>query len=135
MPNPTILLVPGSFAGRGLYQPIIDKLRAKGCPALVIDLPSTQKRAGFSPATMQEDAAHIRSVAEALISQGKEVVVVCHSYGGTPTTEALAALGVKRIVYLTAVVPRVGESLRMAYKGLEDAFNSAVVSFVRAVTV
>lgn len=36
--------------------------------------------------------------------------VVCHSYGGTPTTQALAGVPVKRIIYLTAVVPSIGQN-------------------------
>jgi pimeloyl-ACP methyl ester carboxylesterase len=135
MPNPTILLIPGSFVSRNAYQTVVDKLRAQDHPALAIDLLSTQKRAGFQPATLQDDAAHIRSVTEALLAQGKEVVVVCHSYGGTPTTEALADLGVKRIVYLTAVVPRIGQSHRMVYDVPQVMIDNAVVSCIRAPNV
>ena len=59
---------------------------------------------------MQDDAALIKQVAETLITQGKEVVVICHSYGGTPTSQALVGVKVKRIVYLTAIVPKVGQT-------------------------
>ncbi|KAJ4299435.1 hypothetical protein N0V90_004680 [Kalmusia sp. IMI 367209] len=114
MAKPTILLVPGSFAAQGVYNDLVTRIRAKGYPALAIDLHSTQKRIGFDPATMEEDAKQIRAVAETLIGQGKEVVVMCHSYGGTPTTQGLAGVPVKRIVYLTAVAPKVGESHAMA---------------------
>lgn len=78
MTKPSIVLVPGSFAANGVYQDLVDRLRAKGFPTLAIDLLSTQKRLGVEPATMQDDAKRIRDVAEALISQGKEVVVMCH---------------------------------------------------------
>ena len=59
---------------------------------------------------MKDDADVIKRAAETLIAQGKEVVVVCHSYGGTPTTQALVGVDVKRVVYLTAIVPRVGQN-------------------------
>ena len=59
---------------------------------------------------MKDDADVIKRAAEMLIAQGKEVVVVCHSYGGTPTTQALVGVDVKRIVYLTVIVPRVGQN-------------------------
>ncbi|KAF2125813.1 alpha/beta-hydrolase [Dothidotthia symphoricarpi CBS 119687] len=116
-PNPTILLIPGSFAPPTIYHPLITALRTASHPALVLTLPSTQKRHPLPPATMHDDASLIRAVTEALIAQGKQVVVVCHSYGGVPTSEALVGLGVgkeggggvRRIVYFTAVVPRVGE--------------------------
>jgi hypothetical protein len=78
MTKPSIVIVPGSFAVQGCYQDLVDRLRAKGFPALAIDLLSSQKRLGLEPATMQDDAKHIRAVAETLIGQGKEVVVMCH---------------------------------------------------------
>jgi alpha-beta hydrolase superfamily lysophospholipase len=78
MTKPSIVIVPGSFAAQGIYQDLVDRLRAKGFPALAIDLLSSQKRLGLEPATMQDDAKHIRAVAETLIGQGKEVVVLCH---------------------------------------------------------
>ena len=76
---------------------------------------------------MQEDASQIRAVTEALINQGKEVVVVCHSYGGTPTTEALEGVAVKRLIYLTAVVPRIGESQLKAMNTSGGLINNAPV--------
>ncbi|KAF2439575.1 alpha/beta-hydrolase [Karstenula rhodostoma CBS 690.94] len=110
MTKPSIVIVPGSFTAQGIYQDVVDRLRAKGFPALAIDLLSSQKRLGLEPATMQDDAKHVRAVAETLIAQGKEVVVLCHSYGGVPTTQGLAGVPVKRIIYLTAVAPKVGET-------------------------
>lgn len=85
---------------------------------------------------MQDDATHIRAVAETLIAQGKEAVFVCHSYGGMPTSEGLVGLGkqegkqggVKRIVYLTAVVPRVGQNQVKTMDIPVGLVESAVVS-------
>jgi pimeloyl-ACP methyl ester carboxylesterase len=64
---------------------------------------------------MMEDADVVRRAAQTLLSLGREVIVVPHSYGGTPTTQGLANLvvdgrTVKRIVYMTAVVPKIGQS-------------------------
>lgn len=126
MAKPSIVIVPGSFATPGLYQDCVLALRAKGFPALEVFLPTTQKRVGLEPATMQEDAAKIKSVAEALIAQGKEVVVVCHSYGGCPTTEGLVGVPVKRIIYLTSIAPKVGESLATAMP-IQAMLDTAVV--------
>ncbi|KAF4548581.1 Hypothetical protein D9617_27g045490 [Elsinoe fawcettii] len=110
MTKPFILVVPGSFSPASAYDALISLLRTSGYSALALQLPSTCKRYPKEPATMAEDAAQIRTVVETLVAQGREVVVVCHSYGGTPTTEALAGVkGVRRVVYMTAVVPRVGE--------------------------
>jgi pimeloyl-ACP methyl ester carboxylesterase len=59
---------------------------------------------------MYDDARAIRETVE---SVGGPVVVVAHSYGGAPTTQALVGLEsvVKRIVYLNAFMPDVGESV------------------------
>lgn len=138
MAKPTILLVPGSFSSRGMYKNTVDKLRSQGYPALAIDLPSAQKRYPLEPATLQDDAGHIRAVTDALIAEGNELVVVCHSYGGTPTSEGLAGLGkhegklggVKRIIYLTAVIPRVGEDYMKALDIATAMPEGAMVSTV-----
>ena len=116
--KPTIVIVPGSFTAYGAYDSFIALLRAQGFTALAIKLPSTQKRHPLPPATLQEDAAHARGVVERLITEreGTEVVVMAHSYGGSVATEAFAGLGVKRMVFLSAVVPRVGETLLTAMK-------------------
>jgi pimeloyl-ACP methyl ester carboxylesterase len=119
-PTPTILLVPGSFAPPTIYAATLAHLRARGFPAVALRLPSTVKRMPLAPATMLDDADVIRRAAEALLAQGREVVVVCHSYGGTPTSQALVGLGVRRIVYLSAIVPRVGESQVRAFSGEEE---------------
>jgi pimeloyl-ACP methyl ester carboxylesterase len=108
--KPTILFVPGSFAPPTIYKVTIEHLRNAGFPAVALQLPTTVKRMPLPPASMSDDADMIRRAAETVIGQGKEVVVVCHSYGGTPTTQALAGLKIKRLVYLSAIVPKMGQS-------------------------
>ncbi|KAH7399607.1 Alpha/beta hydrolase fold-1 [Pyrenochaeta sp. MPI-SDFR-AT-0127] len=126
MANPTILIVPGSFSSPGAYDGVVALLRKQGFPAFAVQLPSTQKRMPLEPATMQDDASVIRRAAEALIGLGREVVVLCHSYGGTPTTEGLAGLAVKRIIYLSAIVPKVGQT-HIAAMELPEGFLPEVV--------
>lgn len=64
-----------------------------------------------------------------LIDAGKEVAVVMHSYGGVVGTEALHGLGqennkasgkaggVKRMIYMTAFIPQLGQSLAGIFGG------------------
>jgi alpha-beta hydrolase superfamily lysophospholipase len=111
MSKPTILIVPGSFAPPTIYEELVRLLKGKGYPALAVQLPSTMKRMPIAPATMLEDADVIRRTAEALINLGREVVVVAHSYGGVPVTQGLVGVPVKKIVYLTAIVPKMGKWL------------------------
>lgn len=83
----------------------------------------------LEPANMSDDASVIKRVVETLLSQGKQVVVICHSYGGTPTSQALVGLGVKRLVYLSAIVPKLGQSNVMAMGGEDGVLPmEAVVS-------
>ncbi|OAL56112.1 alpha/beta-hydrolase [Pyrenochaeta sp. DS3sAY3a] len=109
-PNPTILIIPGSFAPPSIYDPLVALFKERGFPAVALALPSTQKRMPLPPATLADDVGVVRGVAEVLLGLGREVVALCHSYGGTPTTEALAGLPIKRIIYLSAVAPKIGET-------------------------
>lgn len=71
---------------------------------------------------MADDAAFIAKDTEKLADQGKDIILIPHSYGGTPTTESTKGLGkaereahgkkggVIRIAYITALVPAVGQS-------------------------
>jgi hypothetical protein len=80
---------------------------------------------------MSDDASLIRRTAEMLLSQGKEVVVLAHSYGGTPTTQALVGLKVRRIVYLSAIVPAAGETNIVAMTGEEGGLPLGLEDVVR----
>lgn len=87
---------------------------------------------------------HVRGVVEHLIAEGggTDVVVLAHSYGGTVATEALEGLGikegkggVKRLVFLSAVAPRVGENQVSAMKLEEGFLPEATVSRVSFLVV
>lgn len=77
MSKPTILIVPGSFAPPVIYKDIVENLRKAGFPAVALRTPSTLKRMPLPPATMSDDANTIKGAVEAVIAQGKEVVVSC----------------------------------------------------------
>lgn len=138
--KPTLLIIPGSFTKYGAYDSFLALLRARSFTALAVALPSTQKRYPLPPATLQDDAAHVRGVVERLVAEGEgtEVVVVAHSYGGTVAAEALEGLGVregakggvKRVVYLTAVVPRVGETQVQAMRMEGGGLPAETVSLI-----
>ncbi|KIX04502.1 uncharacterized protein Z518_05372 [Rhinocladiella mackenziei CBS 650.93] len=134
--KPSIVVVPGSFSPASFYIPIVNKLRENGYEAMVENLPSASRSPPEAPATMEEDAAFFHDVFEKLADQGKDVVVVTHSYGGVPGTEATRGLakaeraeagkpgGISRLVYLTSVVPPPGNSL-------QDLMGDLVPSFIQ----
>jgi pimeloyl-ACP methyl ester carboxylesterase len=71
---------------------------------------------------LADDADFFHDKIEDLVSAGKDVVVVAHSYGGMVATDAAQGLstaaradqglagGVSRIVYLASIVAEVGET-------------------------
>lgn len=69
---------------------------------------------------MYEDAAVIAEEAGALADQGRDVIIISHSYGGVPATESVRGLskkarraegkqgGVVRLAYMASLVPALG---------------------------
>jgi hypothetical protein len=117
---------PGSFALPIFYQETTDIIKSKGYDLEAIHKPSVgpsagQKRPEGLP-TMYDDAAHIASVASKYIDQGKDVVLIAHSYGGAPTTQSTKGLtkperekegktgGIRRVGYMTCIVPALGQN-------------------------
>ncbi|KAF2662670.1 alpha/beta-hydrolase [Lophiostoma macrostomum CBS 122681] len=119
MSKPTILFVTGSFASPNFYDNIVKLVTDKGYEIQVVQLRTVNKKPGALP-TMYDDASYIAALATELADQGKDVVLMSHSYGGTPATQAMEGLsksarakegkkgGVVRLAYMTAVVPAEG---------------------------
>ncbi len=121
--KPTIVIVPGSFSPAYFYDAVVDKLREGGFETIVGNLPSASRSPPEPAATMADDAAFFHDIVEKVADQGKDVVLVTHSYGGVVGTEASKDLskserkeagkegGLVRLVYLTSVVPTPENSL------------------------
>ncbi|KAK5065026.1 hypothetical protein LTR84_000861 [Exophiala bonariae] len=137
-----IVLVPGSFAPADLYTDFVEVIAKAGLETVVVDTPSVGRREGKGPATMTDDANEISRVVSPLIDQGKEVVLVAHSYGGIPTTQSLERLspkargaqgksgGVLKVIYLTAVVLQVGMSNFELFGGTMPDFVSVADDYM-----
>lgn len=137
--NPTILFVHGAWHNPQHYRPIMEELETDGYPCVCPHLPSDD--AEPPEVLMYEDAAVIKAAAQDLICEGREVVVVGHSYGGVVTTEAIApefgrehrssqglSGGVKRLFYQCAFLLHTGESLGSAFGGELPPFVQIEVS-------
>lgn len=110
--RPALLLVHGAWHGAWCWEPLRSALRGEGLRTETVDLPSAGTEAG-----MHEDAG---VVLEALARIDGPVVVVAHSYGGIPVTQAVPDSGnVERIVYLAAFQLDVGENL-LGHYGAPD---------------
>jgi len=143
--KPTILIVPGSFSAVSLYDTLISALHALSYPAIVSDLPSASRLPPAPAASMADDAAHFHGLAESLADEGRDIVILTHSYGGIPGTEAAKGLaktdreaegkkgGVIRLVYLTSIVPPVGGSQLSVMGPLSEVINIEVRPRIRSI--
>ena len=102
----TVVLVHGAWHGAWSWSGLEAALAERGVASRTVELPSV----GTDPSRdLVGDAEAVRA---AVREVGGPVVLVAHSYGGMVVTEAAAGLdGVVRLVYLTAFVPDVGQSL------------------------
>lgn len=87
--KPTIVLVHGACHGSWCWKFQIPALEALGYGVETVDLPCTS---GVIGTTQFDDAARVRSAVESLLSTGKQVVVVAHSYGGPIASGAIKGL-------------------------------------------
>jgi pimeloyl-ACP methyl ester carboxylesterase len=102
------VLVHGAWHGSWCWEKLIPELSAKRWNVLTVDLPSASA-GGDGHAGMYDDAGAIRECVERVDGP---VVVVAHSYGGMPATEAAAtAANVSHLIYLSAFQVDEGESL------------------------
>jgi pimeloyl-ACP methyl ester carboxylesterase len=125
MSKPSILLIPGAFGLPEFYDPVINAVALEGYEIRALHCPSVGLKTGpreGAPPTMYDDAAFIAKEIEKLADEGKDVVLVAHSYGGIPATESAKGLGkeerqkqqkkggIVNLAYMTAPVPPVGGS-------------------------
>lgn len=105
--SPTVLLVHGGFLGAWVWADVVVALEEAGIRAVTLDLPSVGPQADGD---MYADAGAVRELLESL---DPPVLLCGHSAAGAVITQAAAGPhpSAARLVYLTAAVPDVGESL------------------------
>ena len=130
--KPNILIVPGAWHPSAAYHQFAEHLEISGYPTLTATLPSVGSSSPKA-ATCTEDADALRGQLLSLIeSDGKDVLVLAHSYGGIPAAGAAYGLskssrrqegkkgGVLGLIYLSAFVVPEGTSL-LTYLGGKHA--------------
>ncbi|KAJ6500084.1 Alpha/beta hydrolase fold-1 [Mycena vitilis] len=130
LPKATFVLVPGVYHTVLHNETLSNSLRAHGYPTEAISHPSIGPFA--TTAAPNSDASNLRQVLENLVdSQQKDVVLFCHSYGGVPGSQSVRGLersarlkagqkgGIIKVIYLSAILPREGESLVQTFAGSE----------------
>ncbi len=108
--RPRIILVHGAWVGPWEFEPIVQILRGDDWDVDAIDLPSTGSTEG-----LLADAA---AVTAAIERADGPVVLVGHSYGGAPITQAGDHPSVERLVYVAAFALDAGESALAAMGGV-----------------
>jgi pimeloyl-ACP methyl ester carboxylesterase len=117
-PKPTILIIHGAWHTPAHYEGLKTHLESLGYPVELPALPTCNN--DIPPTiTINDDIALARSIAKSLVSSGKRVVCLMHSYGGVIGTAALSGLapsspsspGLIALVYMTAFIPHESQSL------------------------
>lgn len=129
--QPAIVIVHGAWHIPAHYQEVVDQVNQKGyadvhCPRLpsateTLPLPVT--------ANLEHDTATIQSTIKSLVDDGRDVVVLMHSYGGVAGNNAMDGLlapqrkalklpgGVVHLVYMAAFVQPAGSRLVDPFNG------------------
>lgn len=123
MKHPTILIVHGAMHCVDHYRPLMSNLETKGFRCIAASLPSTQS-VDDPPAGLDDDTAAIRTaVLNELDNEKNDVLILAHSYGGTPANNALKGLdtksrsengqvtSVKALALMCAIAVRAGVSV------------------------
>jgi pimeloyl-ACP methyl ester carboxylesterase len=84
----TIVLVHGAWHGPWAWESVAATLGADGFDVRTVDLPSS----GPDSSALGDLRDDVRAVREAVEAVDGPVVLVAHSYGGAPVTEAAAGL-------------------------------------------
>ncbi|HEX8868762.1 MAG TPA: alpha/beta hydrolase [Lentzea sp.] len=105
--RPALLLVHGAWHGSWCWEPLRKILTDDGWRVDAVDLPS----AGSPRHGMHDDAETIREAVHG------PTVIVAHSYGGIPATQAGVHPDVRHLVYVAAFMPDIGDSLRSMIPG------------------
>ncbi|PYI21098.1 alpha/beta-hydrolase [Aspergillus violaceofuscus CBS 115571] len=123
----TILFVPGAWHSPECFNLVVQKLEAANYTTQKIHLPSVNPPEHYLD--FEADVALIRARIEDAIGDGRQVLLVVHSYGGLPANEAIRGLdsktrhekglrgGVSRLFFCCSFVIAEGQSLISAFGG------------------
>ncbi|MFF7890105.1 alpha/beta fold hydrolase [Streptomyces sp. NPDC020794] len=115
--KPTIVLVHGAFADGSSWNGVIERLERRGYTVMA---PANPLRGLYS------DSAYIASVLKSIKGP---VVLAGHSYGGAVISTAAAGNPqVKSLVYVSALMPDVGESGMSLSARFPSALGTATTS-------
>ncbi|RAL12359.1 alpha/beta hydrolase [Aspergillus homomorphus CBS 101889] len=124
--NPTLIFCPGAWYPPTAFESLATHF--PGHTTHTVAFPSIQQ--ATSVQDLQPDIDALRTLVEQEVSAGKDVVVISHSWSGLPVNSALDGLskterqatgetrGVTKLIFISAFIPDVGESLIGAFGGV-----------------
>ncbi|KAM0415823.1 hypothetical protein ACHAPT_013233 [Fusarium lateritium] len=128
--KPTIVLVHGAWHLPSHYVALKEALTESGFTVVQPRNVSAGQASDIKGKTHLDDVAAIHEAMEPSLSDGKDIIVVCHSYGGIPGSAAVEGYqiherrdkglkgGIKHVVYIASfALPARGLSLKMAIGG------------------
>lgn len=92
--QPAIVIISGAFTTPESYSKLTSALQSNGYEVHVPRLP-TNSEVRPPNGELKEDTAVIRSYVEGLVTEGRKVVTIGHSWGGHVMTNALSGLGLE----------------------------------------
>ena len=121
--KPTILLAHGAWHVPAHYEPTAKPLREAGFEVIIPQHKSVSKDLKSDPGSaMQKDAAALADILRQILSDGKDVILLMHSYGGVCGCDAVgmvvedspptASGRILRLVFLAAHVIEKGVSMQ-----------------------
>ena len=127
--KPSLIIIPGNFSLPRFWSTIQKSVQDRGYPVEVVGLKSSREEPIDPAPGLADDVKEASLVLNRHIDQGKDVVLLMHSYGGMVGTEATRGLsrierekdgskgGIIRMVFLASIFAPPGRSTR----GLYDA--------------
>ncbi|KAF4434988.1 dehydrogenase reductase sdr family member 4 [Fusarium acutatum] len=126
--RPALVIVPGNFSLPRFWSAIQRLVEDKGYPVEVVPLQSCREERIDPAPGLADDVGEAQSVLKKHIKEGKDVVMLMHSYGGMVGTEASRGLsrierenaglkgGITRLIFLAAIFAPPGKSSRGLYE-------------------
>ncbi|GKT94994.1 hypothetical protein Ct61P_12844 [Colletotrichum tofieldiae] len=148
-PDAAIVIIPDAYRSSQDYELLAASCRALG-PEVVVVVQNPSSRvfsAGAGTAGtpgLHDDAANARLTIEGLVREGRNVLIVAHSYGAVVASECTRGLGreeligvsrggVVRMLFIAGIVPWEGQSVNEAVNGMPGtrASDNNVDSYMR----
>ena len=124
-----IVLIHGAAHGAWCWEEVVPLLRARGFEVTAPDLPGLG--ADTTPPKDVTMESYIQRIVEAVGDIGPPVLLVGHSMGGLPISEAAERIPsrISKLIYLTAVLPQSGEKLT-DFTEVNEGESSAALALI-----